>query len=210
MQVKSRQRVADHGEVYTAEREVNAMLDLVADQVINPQKTFLEPACGTGNFLAVILQRRLNTIYQKHKKIQYDYELNAITAISTLYGIELLPDNVAECRERLLTIFQNHYTTHFKKANPRCLDVARFFLSKNILCGDALTFKQNDGLPIIFCEWKFRNSLVKRRDYIYQDLHDQITTNNIPKYNDQGQVPYIAHCVKDDYAEVLFLELSHE
>lgn len=68
MQVKSKQRVADFGEVYTNEREVNAMLDLVADQASNPEKTFLEPACGNGNFLSEVLARKLNAVADKHKK----------------------------------------------------------------------------------------------------------------------------------------------
>lgn len=218
MQVKSRERVANHGEVYTSEREVNAMLDLVFDQVNNHEKTFLEPACGTGNFLAVILQRRLDLLYQKHKKIQYYYELNAIIAISSLYGIELLADNVTECRERLLDLFVTHYTTHFKKTNPRCVDVARFLLSKNILCADALSLRQADGAPIVFSQWKFTSAQVKRRTYVYDVLINQyehdlfgvsaevlVTRTDEPTPQD-GKI----FLPQKEYPAVHFLELDRE
>lgn len=113
MQVKSRQRVADHGEVFTAEREVKAMLNLLPNEIwqkINSK--FLEPACGNGNFLAEILARKLDMILQmlQSKKIkkthwQFNYEYYAIQSISSIYGIEILPDNCLECRERLLNLF---------------------------------------------------------------------------------------------------------
>mgnify|MGYP003608879701 CR=1 FL=1 len=138
MQLKSKQRVADHGEVYTHEREVNAMLDLVADQASNPEKTFLEPACGNGNFLAEILRRKLTAVAKKFKKNQLDYERNAIIAISSIYGIELLPDNAAECRQRLYQIFAEYYQAAYPQTvKPECLNSARYILSQSILCGDA-------------------------------------------------------------------------
>ncbi|UNU74252.1 restriction endonuclease subunit M [Moraxella nasovis] len=206
-QTKSRERIKDHGEVYTNEREVNAMLDLVAHQCTDPEATFLEPACGTGNFLAVILQRKLTAIYQKHKKIQYNYELNAITAISSIYGIELLADNVAECRERLLAIFQNHYSSHFKNINPRCIDVARFLLSKNILCGDALSLKQKDGTPIVFSEWSMLGTDMIRREYVYPDLINKSSERELPLFSDLGDDAYIPEPIKE-YPPVYFLDID--
>lgn len=101
-QVKSKQRVADHGEVFTAEREVKAMCDLVADECLRINSRFLEPACGDGNFLAEILTRKLSVVKSKYKKSAHDYERNAILALASIYGVDILSDNAAACRERTL------------------------------------------------------------------------------------------------------------
>lgn len=99
-QVKSKKRVADHGEVFTAEREVNAMLDLVKHETERIESTFLEPACGNGNFLAEILRRKL-AIVDQYKRFPSDWERYSVVAMMSIYGVDILPDNVAECRERL-------------------------------------------------------------------------------------------------------------
>ena len=111
-QIKSKKRVADHGEVFTAEREVNAMLDLVKNETERIDSRFLEPACGDGNFLVEILRRKLEIVEKEHKptgKISgqryEDYERNAIKAIMSIYGVDLLQDNVIACRERLFNVF---------------------------------------------------------------------------------------------------------
>lgn len=180
-QTKSRQRVADHGEVFTAEREVNAMLNLVKPQSQQIATTFLEPACGTGNFLAQILSRKLATALAKaqigkNKKSQYAYEFNAIWAISSIYGIELLVDNCAECRERLLALFVAHYQDNFKKTNQEIIAIAKFLLDKNIVNGNALDLKVVEtGEPIIFSEWKFSGENIIRRDFYYAN-----SDNNAP------------------------------
>ena len=101
-QVKSKERVSTHGEVFTAAREVNAMCDLVKDECLRPDSRFLEPACGDGNFLAVILQRKLGELRRKYKKSPRDYEKQSIVAIGSLYGVDILNDNVDACRERLI------------------------------------------------------------------------------------------------------------
>jgi type I restriction-modification system DNA methylase subunit len=115
-QVKSKQRVADHGEVLTGEREVNAMLDLVNPETERIDSRFLEPACGTGNFLAEILKRKLRVVEARYAKSQIEYERYAILAVSSLYGIDILEDNVRECRERLFGIFEGEYRQLFKSA----------------------------------------------------------------------------------------------
>ncbi|OAV26602.1 type III restriction system methylase [Moraxella catarrhalis] len=175
-QIKSKKRVADFGEVFTAEREVHAMLDLVKIQTEQIASTFLEPACGTGNFLAEILRRKLATALRlsqinKSKKspkyAQLHYEKHAICAISSIYGIELLADNCDECRRRLLDLFLDHYQSHFKQTDPAVIDTARFLLSKNIVGGNALTLKDLNGNPIVFSEWKLiSETLIQRRDYM--------------------------------------------
>lgn len=166
-QVKSRQRVAQHGEVFTAEREVKAMCDLVKQETQRIESRFLEPACGEGAFLTEILRRKLAVVKRQYGKSPADYEKYSILALTSIYGVELLDDNAVICRDKLFEIWNKAYTTAMKKqANDRCREIARYILQKNILCGDALTLLQADGSPIIFAEWAFvTGSLVKRRDF---------------------------------------------
>ena len=175
-QVKSRERVQKHGEVFTAPREVNAMLDLVKNETERLDSRFLEPACGDGNFLIEILRRKLavaSSNYQKHHS-QLQYEKDAILAISSIYGIDILPDNAQECRVRLLTIFKEHYKTLFPNSiKPECIASAEFLLSKNIILGDALTYRRIDNPQewIIISEWSMLPSgMMNRRDYEFSYL----------------------------------------
>ena len=174
-QIRSRQRVADHGEVFTGEREVKAMCDLVKQETDRIESRFLEPACGNGNFLAEVLSRKLAVVKARYGRSPADYERYAIVALSSLYGVELLEDNAAECRERLFGIWNGAYTAAAKKyANDQCREAARFILKKNILCGDALTMRQADGSPIVFAEWSLvTGNLIKRRDFELAALLDQ-------------------------------------
>jgi len=166
-QTKSKQRVADHGEVFTHEREVNAMLDLVKHETERIDSRFLEPACGNGNFLAEILHRKLNVVKRRYGKNPFDYERYAVIAVSSIYGVELLHDNTEECRQRMFEIFDREYTENCPKdANDETREAVRHILRHNILCGDALTMKTSDGQPIIFAEWAAINThLIKRRDF---------------------------------------------
>lgn len=166
-QIKSKRRVADHGEVFTAEREVNAMLDLVKQETERVDSTFLEPACGNGNFLAAILNRKLAVVDAIGKGRPGVWESESIKALMSIYGVDLLPDNVEECQMRLYGIWNDAYSKSCKKAcNDACRTTAHFILKRNILCGDALTLKQNDGTPIVFSEWSWvGGGRVKRRDY---------------------------------------------
>lgn len=174
MQVKSRARVADYGEVFTSEREVNAMLDLVKQETERIDSRFLEPACGTGNFLIEILRRKLKVVCSRYKKSQIEYEKYAFLAVSSVYGIDLLEDNVIECRQRLYDLFNNDYFNLYKKkCNESCRKTIQFLLSKNIICGDTLTLKTNKGEPIIFSEWSLvSDNLVKRRDFSFSEILD--------------------------------------
>ena len=173
-QVVSKQRVADHGEVYTSEREVNAMLDLVKQETERIDSRFLEPACGTGNFLVEILRRKLRVVDARYGKSQLDYERNAVLAVSSIYGIDILADNVVACRERLFALFDDAYTSRFKrKAKEQCRQAVRFILGQNIVHGDALTLKTVDyqPQPIVFSEWSFaRGSFLKRRTFAFHAL----------------------------------------
>lgn len=177
-QIKSRQRVADHGEVYTAEREVKAMCDLVSDECNRIDSRFLEPACGDGNFLAEILSRKLAAVKKKYKKSVIDYEKNALLAVSSIYGVDILVDNVAACRERLFKIWQKEYKSVVKTAYSEDTEKSiRFILSKNIVCGNALTLMcvDENGIdtdaPIIFSEWAFiMGANMQRQDFTFSEL----------------------------------------
>lgn len=175
-QIKSKERVAEHGEVFTGEREVNAMLDLVKAETERIESRFLEPACGDGNFLAEILRRKLKVALKaskyKGKLFTADYEKKAILALCSIYGVELLQDNTDICRERLFAIWDKEYTKRMKtEANDIARNVARFVLRKNILCGDTLTMKKADGSPIIFAQWDLiSGDNIKRRDFRLDEL----------------------------------------
>ena len=176
-QIKSKERVSAHGEVFTNPREVNAMLDLVKAETERLDSRFLEPACGDGNFLIEILRRKLAVCEARAKSKQYtqlQYEHDAIWAISSIYGIELLADNAAACRERLLDYFSEQYRALFKsKCKDSCIEAARYILSKNIINGDALTYKRADRPDewIHISEWGFiANGKVIRRDYEFSYL----------------------------------------
>lgn len=171
-QTKSKQRVADHGEVFTAEREVNAMLDLVKQETERIESRFLEPACGNGNFLAEILRRKLAVVKSRYGKNPDDYERYAVIAVTSIYGVDILLDNVEECRNRMFEIFDKEYTANCKgAANEDTRKAVRHILRHNILCGDALTMETNDGEPIDFAEWSALNgSFIKRRDFRLNQL----------------------------------------
>ena len=166
-QTKSKQRVADHGEVFTAEREVNAMLDLVKQETERIDSRFLEPACGDGNFLAEILRRKLNVVKSRYGNSAADYERYAVIAVTSIYGVDILQDNVDDCRNRMFEIFDGAYTANCKQeANDETREAVRHILRHNILCGDALTMETTAGEPITFAEWSAVNGcLIKRRDF---------------------------------------------
>ena len=148
-QVKSKKRVADHGEVFTNEREVNAMLDLVKHETERIDSQFLEPACGNGNFLAEVLRRKLKVVDERYGNNQMDWERYAVIAVSSIYGVDILEDNAKECRERLYTIFDDFYTALFKdKCKEECRRSIRFLFDRNILWGDALDFTNKDDYRI--------------------------------------------------------------
>lgn len=180
-QIKSKTRVREKGEVFTNEREVNAMLDLVKQETERIDSKFLEPACGNGNFLIEIISRKLEVVKSRYKKSQWEYEKNALIAVMSIYGIDIMQDNVVECRKRLFDYFKQEYKSLFKtKVNNNYLDIIDFILSKNILCGDALSMKTNCNIPIIFVEWAFvKGSFVQRRDFSYEQLVTQNDKNTL-------------------------------
>ena len=197
-QVKSKKRVADHGEVFTNEREVNAMLDLVKHETERIDSRFLEPACGNGNFLAEVLRRKLKVVDQRYGNIQMDWERYAVIAVSSIYGVDILEDNAKECRERLYTIFDDFYTSLFKdKCKEECRRSIRFLFDRNILWGDALDFTNpSTKQPIVFSEWSAVNgSMLKRRDYMFKFLVEK--SHQFSLFNDEGNPAAIDEPVKD-------------
>lgn len=178
-QVKTKERVANHGEVFTNEREVNAMLDLVKDETERIDSRFLEPACGEGNFLAAILQRKLYVVKAQYGKYLPDYEKYSILAISSIYGVELLEDNTKLCRERLFKIWSDNYRNTMKdEINEDSIRSAEYIISKNILCGDALTMLDQKDNPIIFPQWDLVvGNMIKRRDYRLDGLLQEESPN---------------------------------
>jgi SAM-dependent methyltransferase len=189
-QIVSRQRVADHGEVLTGSREINAMLDLLKQETERIDSRFLEPACGNGNFLAEILDRKLAVVEKRYRKSQLEYERYAVLAVSSLYGIDILADNVQQCRERLFGIFESHYIRLFKKwTKAKCKDSVRFILGLNIIWGDALTLMTvgEQPHPIVFSEWSPVNgSLLKRRDFTFRSLMAYERNKELPLFPNLG------------------------
>ena len=167
-QIKSKKRVSDFGEVYTAKKQVDEMLALIPDNDINT--TYLEPACGNGNFLVGIIQRKLSLLSSLTDRTAFRYGL--LLAVSTIYGMDIQADNVIETRERLLDLIQDEY---YSKTGTRMPEVVRIacgrILGYNIVCGNTLTMTFPDGSPLLFSEWSFRdNGYVIRKEYSYADM----------------------------------------
>ncbi|MCD6734096.1 MAG: N-6 DNA methylase [Burkholderiaceae bacterium] len=161
--IKSKQRVADHGEVFTPSWMVEAMLDLVKGETERIDSRFLEPACGSGNFLVRILQRKLAAVELKFGKSEFERRHYALLAVMCTYGIELLDDNIAECRANMLEILANY----LKIAESDDLyRAASYVLSQNLVHGDALKMRTCDDQPITFSEWGYLGKgKFQRRDF---------------------------------------------
>src|SRR5271156_5637453 len=150
--LKSKQRVADHGEVFTPTWMVDAMFDLVKDETERIDSRFLEPACGSGNFLVQILRRKLAAVELKYGKSDFERRHYALLALMCIYGIELLADNIAECRENLLEIFVDYLSLDKSDDLYRA---ASSVLLLNLVHGDALTMRTHESQPITFSEWGY-------------------------------------------------------
>lgn len=160
---KSKQRVADHGEVFTPAWMVEAMLDLVKEETERIDSRFLEPACGSGNFLVRILQRKLAAVELKFGKSDFEKRHYALLSVMCTYGIELLADNIAECRANMLEILAEYLDL---KESDEPYRAAHFVLSQNLVHGDALTMRTRDGQPITFAEWGYLGKgRFQRRDF---------------------------------------------
>jgi hypothetical protein len=209
--VVSRERVAEHGEVLTGLREVNAMLDLVKQETQRIESRFLEPACGNGNFLAEVLTRKLTVVENRYGKSQREYERYAVLAVSSIYGIDILEDNVRQCRSRLLGSFESPYRRLFRSSiHDDCLASVRFILEHNILWGNTLTLNTAGAhpVPIVFSEWSPVNaSQIKRREFSFHRLLGERGLVEPPLRNERGEDVFIP-APQREYPLTHFLDLS--
>ncbi len=167
VQVKSSDRVRNHGEVLTARREVEAMLDLVKNESERIDSRFLEPACGDGNFLVAILERKLKVVASRYKRKQSDFEVQMLSALSSIYGIDLLQDNVELAINRMLDIAIKSYKDALRVYPDESFKkIMRFILEKNILQGDSL----NGIDKIVFTQWTLKGYMFNRIEYAFEDL----------------------------------------
>lgn len=209
-QIRNKTRVTDHGEVFTADREVQAMLDLVNPETRRIDSRFLEPACGSGNFLVAVLRRKLEVVRRRHGRSEFAFSRDAFTALSSLYGVDLLADNVEECRRRLQEAFLLAYReASGKEPDARVVRAARFILDRNVLWGDALTMRRADGTdePIVFTEWTPVNGrLVKRREYVLAHMLDQHPMDGDNLFSDLGERAFVPRPVREhpltDFLEI--------
>lgn len=166
--VKSKQRVADHGEVFTPEWLVQYMLNLVKEESARIDSRVLEPACGSGNFLVHVLGRKLSTVEIRHGKSEFERNHYALFALMCTYGIELLADNARECRENLAAVFKAFLNV---ESHNVWAQAARVVLEANIASGDALSMTAPSGRPITFAEWGYLGKgKFQRRDFRYDQL----------------------------------------
>lgn len=166
--IKSKQRVADHGEVFTPEWMVEAMLDLVKGETERIDSRFLEPACGSGNFLVRILQRKLAAVELMYGKSDFEKQHYAMLALMCTYGIELLADNIAECRANMLEILAEYLKL---QEGDELFRAAAYVLSQNLVHGDALKMRTDTDEPITFAEWGYLGKgKFQRRDFLLRHL----------------------------------------
>ena len=187
------------------------MLALVEQETERIDSRFLEPACGDGNFLTEILVRKLAIVEKRYRKSQLDFERFAVLAVSSIYGIDILPDNVRECRQRLFEVFDETYTRLFNSvAKENCREAARFILERNIIWGDALTLRTvgEESGYIVFSEWSPVNgSMLKRRDFTFHELLAHEHRRELPLFSDLGENVFIP-TPEREYPPVHFMEIG--
>ena len=207
---KSKKRISEYGEVFTSEREVKAMLNLVGHETKRIDSRFFEPACGDGNFLIDVLRRKLKIVKERYSKNQSDFEKYSFLAVSSIYGVDILEDNVEACRLRLLKYFEKIYLGLYTKINEELLIAINFVLSLNIAYGNALTLKlPNSEKPVVFSEWSFTTrNLVKRTDYTLSNLLAYQPFEEESLFSEIGDKAFIPHALKK-HKLVNFLDVYH-
>lgn len=197
VQVKSSDRVKNHGEVLTARREVEAMLDLVKNESERIDSRFLEPACGDGNFLVAILERKLRVVTERYRTKKADFEVQLLSALSSIYGIDLLEDNVELAIERMFDMacvcYKNALRVH---PDEEFKNIMKFVLRKNILQGDSL----NGIDKIVFTQWTLIGYQFKREEYSFSQMNQEAEILNTPLFasltNDKGEDVFIPQPIK--------------
>jgi hypothetical protein len=185
---KSKKRIADHGEVFTPAWMVEAMLDVVRGETERIDSRFLEPACGSGNFLVPILQRKLAAVELKFGRSEFERQQYALLSLMCTYGIELLDDNIADCRANMLEVLATYLRLNESAALYRA---AAYVLSQNLVHGDALKMLTSGGYPITFAEWGYLGKgKFQRRDFRLDILAHSSS------FNEEGSL--FAHLGKQD------------
>lgn len=183
--IKSKQRVADHGEVFTPAWMVEAMLDLVKGETERIDSRFLEPACGSGNFIVQILRRKLAAVELKYGKSNFERRHFALLALMSIYGIELLEDNIAECRANVLEILTEYLNLD---ESDELYRAASYVITQNVVHGDALKMLTHDGQPITFAEWGYLGKgKFQRRDFRFDTLTQSAAYSEDPLFAHLGK-----------------------
>ena len=198
-QVKDKSRVSNFAEVLTSKREVLDMLNLVNSETSRLDSRFLEPACGDGNFLIEVLNFKLKVLEENYSKNQYEFEKYSIQVFTSIYGIDILEDNIISARERLFNQFLELYEKKFKSfTNLKFLECIKYILELNLVHADALTLKKtkNDKF-IIFSEWSMINDKIKRRDFEFKNLIDYAPFEKGTLFSDLGDKVIIPSPIKE-------------
>ena len=230
-QIKSMERVEQYGEVFTPMNIVNAMLRLVEAETEKVDSRFLEPACGSGNFLVEVLRRKLNLVQEKYAANGWEREQFSMLALMCIYGIDILPDNAAECRENLIFVLQEY---PYLRDSEDFIDAAKHVLSKNIAVGDATDIgnkikvekpseanqEVGEHQSIVFPEWGFFRGKFQQRDWTLKELEKKNAVkeerrSDAAQLSLEGYMPgYVAEDfvkpIKDDYEPVTISELAEK
>ena len=207
-QIKDKSRVSNFGEVLTSKREVLDMLNLVNTETSRLDSRFLEPACGDGNFLTEVLNFKLDILEKNYSKNQYEFEKFSIQIFTSIYGIDILEDNIISARERLFNQYFDLYNKKFKSnINQKLLDCIKYILKLNLVHADALSLKKvkNDKF-IIFSEWSLVNDKIKRRDFEFKNLIDYAPFDEGTLFSDLGEEVIIPSPIKE-YSLTHFLDI---
>ena len=207
-QIKDKSRVSNFGEVLTSKREVLDMLNLVNTETSRLDSRFLEPACGNGNFLTEVLNFKLDILEKNYSKNQYEFEKFSIQIFTSIYGIDILEDNIISARERLFNQYFDLYIKKFKSnINQKLLDCIKYILKLNLVHADALSLKKvkNDKF-IIFSEWSLVNDKIKRRDFEFKNLIDYAPFEKGTLFSDLGDEVIIPSPIKE-YPLTHFLDI---
>ncbi len=207
-QIKDKSRVSNFGEVLTSKREVLDMLNLVNTETSRLDSRFLEPACGDGNFLTEVLNFKLNILEKNYSKNQYEFEKFSIQIFTSIYGIDILEDNIISARERLFNQFFDLYNKKFKSnINQKLLDCIKYILKLNLVHADALSLKKvKNEKFIIFSEWSLVNDKIKRRDFEFKNLIDYAPFEKGTLFSDLGDEVIIPSPIKE-YPLTHFLDI---
>ena len=201
-------KIDKYGEVFTSKKEVNGMLDMVEEESRRLDSTFLEPACGDGNFLTEVLNRKLKSIKSLKKFTKLDHQIDIFIVTSSLYGIDIQMENVSKCQERLFRKIEDFYKNSFEE-DLQFFEIIKFVLSKNIVWGDALTLKlPSSNTPIIFSKWSFLSKYkVKRLDYSFKSILNNEELNALPLFSDLGELAFIPEPVAE-FELIHFLKIN--